>query len=75
MKKNKADKIEVFATDFQDQTQSEPIRIEILKYYPNLKIHFDLEDCDKVLRVEGIFSTFKIKRIIRSKGYKCKTML
>ena len=67
-------KIEVFVTDIHNVIQREFIRREILVFYPELKIDFDLEDVDRVLRVEGIFNSVEIKDRIRSKGYKCEEM-
>lgn len=67
-------KIEVYVTDIHNVIQSEFIRREILVFYPELKIDFDLEDVDRVLRVEGIFNSVEIKDRIRSKGYKCEEM-
>ncbi len=67
-------KIEVFVTDIQNVIQSEFVRREISVFYPELKIDFDLEDVDRVLRIEGIFNSIEIMDRIRSKGFKCEEM-
>jgi hypothetical protein len=43
--------IEVFKTNIQNKNQTEKIKRKIFEEYPSLKINFDLEDIDKVLRV------------------------
>ncbi|HAO45500.1 MAG TPA: hypothetical protein PLZ45_10945 [Ferruginibacter sp.] len=46
--------IEVFKTNVQTKTQARRI-LEILeKGFSEARINFDLADCDKILRVDGI---------------------
>ncbi|MCH7412487.1 hypothetical protein MM213_03245 [Belliella sp. R4-6] len=55
--------VEVFCTNIQDPTTANRILNEIEGKFPRLKANFDLEDCDKILRIE--FSTdFEPKEII-----------
>ena len=75
MNKDTVSKIEVFVTNIQNAFQSEQIKEDILAKYPKLKIDFDLEDVDKVLRVQGVFSSIKIIIILISNNYKCNIML
>ncbi|WP_228236591.1 hypothetical protein [Allomuricauda sp. M10] len=74
MNENSEDKIEVFKTNIQKKAQSKQIKSEILKKYPDLLVSFDLEDVDRVLRVEGLFNTVEIIKILVSKQYKCELM-
>jgi hypothetical protein len=46
--------IEVFKTNVQDATQADAIIALLLQYLPGSKITFDLEDCDNILRIDGI---------------------
>ena len=75
MSKKRINKIEVFKTNIQNTIQCREINENIFLMYPKLKIDFDLEDIDKVLRIEGLFSSNKIIRMVISKGYKCEILL
>ena len=58
--------IEVFKTSVQDQVQARIVKQLLLKQNPALEINFDLEDCDKILRIKNaediidISSVFKV---------------
>ncbi len=45
--------VEIFKTNVRNKFDSNYIIAIIQRQYPNYKINFDLEDCDKILRVEG----------------------
>ena len=70
----KKSNIEVFVTNIQNAFQTEQIKEEILIRYPKLKIDFDLEDVDRVLRIEGVFNSIEIIRILIANNYKCEIM-
>ncbi|WP_313806420.1 hypothetical protein [Flavobacterium sp.] len=55
--------IEVFKTSIKNGKQMQKIKSDLLFIYPNLKVDFDLEDIDRVLRVEGFFSTNDIIKV------------
>lgn len=55
--------VEVFCTNIQDSTVASKILNEIEEKFPGLKANFDLEDCDKILRIEFSIS-FEPKEII-----------
>ncbi|WP_339704967.1 hypothetical protein [uncultured Kriegella sp.] len=46
--------VEVYKTNIKDEWHAGFIVIRLLERYPTYKINFDLEDCDNILRVEGI---------------------
>lgn len=75
MKISKTTKIEVFITSIQNTFESKEIKEDILTTYPKLKVDFDLEDIDRVLRIEGFFNPNEIIKILSSKNYKCEIML
>ena len=75
MKISRTNKIEVFITNIQNTFESEQIKEDILTAYPKLKVDFDLEDIDRVLRIEGFFNSNEIIEILSSKNYKCEIML
>lgn len=45
--------VEVFKTNVQQESDKSRVLAIIQKLFPNYKINFDLEDCDRILRVEG----------------------
>jgi hypothetical protein len=45
--------IEVFKTDIHEAEVAEKFRKLLNKQFPEYLINFDLEDCDKILRIEG----------------------
>lgn len=68
--------IEVFKTNVQEESQCQVIIALLLEHFPNSKINFDLEDCDKILRIHGnSISNQKIIDLLESHGYFCETLL
>ncbi|GGE96528.1 hypothetical protein [Flavobacterium limi] len=45
--------VEIFRTNVQEEADKNHIINGIQTQFPAYKINFDLEDCDKILRVEG----------------------
>ncbi len=67
--------VEVFKTNVQLFEQAATLAEKLSSHFPSIKINFDLEDCDKVLRVEGttIFPN-KIIEMLNSSGYHCQVL-
>jgi len=67
--------IEVFKTNVCKAEKSESILQKLLLQFPGNKINFDLEDCDKILRVEGenIFSG-QIIELLNREGHLCEIL-
>ncbi|KFF15768.1 hypothetical protein [Flavobacterium hydatis] len=67
--------IEVFKTNVQEVEQSKMIVSKLLEYFPNGNINFDLEDCDKILRIhDQKISNAKIIELLNSYGYHCEVL-
>ncbi|URM36393.1 hypothetical protein [Flavobacterium anhuiense] len=67
--------IEVFKTNVQEESQCNIIIEKLLEHYPNGSINFDLEDCDKILRIHApAISNKKIIDILNSHGYFCEVL-
>ena len=48
---------------------------KLMEQYPASKINFDLEDCDKILRVEGKdFCTHHIIELLKLNGHYCELL-
>ncbi len=67
--------VEVFKMNVQLQEQAILLAGKLLSEFPLIKINFDLEDCDKVLRIEGEkIAPKKIIEMISSNGYQCNIL-
>jgi hypothetical protein len=45
--------VEVYKTTVQTEQEAVQIQSKLKTLYPNNRFSFDLEDCDKIMRVEG----------------------
>lgn len=64
--------IEVFKTSVLKEEEARILSNVLSNAYPFSDIHFDLEDCDKILRVEGSgFTAQGIVTILNRYGYLC----
>ena len=67
--------VEVFKTDVHKAGQARDLVSLLRHHFPGSKINFDLEDCDKILRVEGFnFKVEKIIVLVRQKGFDCEVL-
>lgn len=68
--------VEVFKTNVQEVAESRILTQKLLEHVQVAKISFDLEDCDKVLRIEGeSFLADEIIDLVISAGYQCEVMV
>ncbi|HEX8013737.1 MAG TPA: hypothetical protein VF465_00760 [Flavobacterium sp.] len=68
--------VEVFKTNIQEAEQCNIIIGKLLEYFPNSTINFDLEDCDKILRIHASsISNHKIIELLNSHGFHCEVLL
>jgi hypothetical protein len=67
--------VEVFKTSVQDKMESCVVIEKLQELFPNYTINFDLEDCDRILRVEHtLIENEKIIALLNSQGYDCETL-
>ncbi len=67
--------VEVFKTNVYEVEKSNLIFQKLHKYFPENKINFDLDDCDKILRVEGNnILPGKIIEILKEEGHFCEVL-
>ncbi len=67
--------VEVFKTNIQRKRTAAKIKMELLSRFPDCKINFDLDDCDRILRIEsarGIGKT--IEQAVSEKGFYCEEL-
>jgi len=64
--------VEVFKTNVQGTEQAELLIDLLSQYFPGSKINFDLDDCDRILRIEGNnFIAGNVIRELRKQGFMC----
>ena len=67
--------VEVFKTNIQTGRQATVILKKLGQLFPKCRINFDLNDCDKILRVEGkIASPAKVIEVVTTDGYHCEVL-
>lgn len=67
--------VEVFKTNVQEFAEAQNLVALLRRHFPNSKINFDLDDCDKVLRVEGNdLRIEKVMTLIMEKGFLCAVL-
>jgi len=67
--------VEVFKTDVRDEMSAKEILNRLRSIFPDYKINFDLDDCDKILRVEGeILSPLVVAEVLKEAGFICEVL-
>lgn len=67
--------VEVFKTNVAEVDRSNLLLQRLLSHFPANKINFDLEDCDRILRVEGEnVLPEKIMEILNEEGHFCEIL-
>ncbi|KAF2082743.1 hypothetical protein [Flavobacterium sharifuzzamanii] len=64
--------VEIFKTNVQKESDRDYIMTVMQNQFPDYKINFDLEDCDKILRIEGVDLQYdNVVNYVSSLGYTC----
>ncbi len=70
--------IEVFVTNVAKKEDSFFLRDELLKLLPDTEINFDLEDCDRILRIESLnrlpVAPEGVISCLSNNGFECKVL-
>lgn len=68
--------IEIYKTNIYTETDACRV-IEMVKTkFPEAKVNCDLQDCDKVLRIEGFYLNSQlIIDIVKKNGFLCEELL
>lgn len=56
--------VEVFKTSIQCNATAVKVEQALLNKFPQLKINFDLDDCDRILRIEAV--TIQVTEVINT---------
>lgn len=67
--------VEVFKTNVDEEHTSKVLLQKLLEHFPENKMNFDLEDCDKILRVEGeSVLPGRIMELLNKAGHQCEML-
>ncbi len=67
--------VEVFKTDVTVADLANKLIFLLHQHWPEARISFDLEDCDKVLRIEAQdFDAAKVCSLLQTHGVRCEIM-
>lgn len=67
--------VEIFATNVQEVSQAKDLMNILLKIFPEYSINFDLEDCDRILRVESdSINSKEIILLLTAKNFRCEIL-
>lgn len=67
--------VEVFKTNVAEAAHAERLIALLQRHFPGGRITFDLEDCDKVLRVEHAdITTQEVITLLRGNEYECSVL-
>ena len=68
--------VEVFSTNITCPLAARTVLQKIRENFPDYRVNFDLEDCDKILRVESLsaIAKEKLSLLIANQGYKAEVL-
>jgi hypothetical protein len=69
--------VEIFKTDVHNEEEASLVIILLDEYYPDFKVNFDMDDDDKILRVESTekqISGSEIESLLEGIGVCCKIL-
>ena len=67
--------VEVFKTNVTKVKLSKLLIEQVLAHFPDSMVNFDMDDCDKILRVEAkAIMPEKIIEILNANGYSCEIL-
>lgn len=68
--------IEIFKTAVPENTMAQEVVKQLLTKMPGAKISFDLEDCDRILRIESdLIETPFIYKVFNDLKISCETLM
>lgn len=67
--------VEVFKTNITDKMTALNLTTDLYRQFPGGKINFDLDDCDRILRVESdMIVPEEITEYLTGRGYYCEIL-
>jgi hypothetical protein len=67
--------VEVFKTNIDNRELATQLQAELVELFPGARINFDLQDCDRILRIESTECiAAEIERVVLNKGFWCEVL-
>lgn len=67
--------VEVFKTNVPDKKVAQQLLATFKTQFPECRVNFDLEDCDRILRVESeVVNEQAVMKLVRSSGFECAVL-
>ncbi len=67
--------VEVFKTNVPHIIAADKLSSELLTHIPNSRISFDLEDCDRILRIENTHvNSLLVVSTLHKRGFSCEVL-
>ncbi|HUQ66910.1 MAG TPA: hypothetical protein VM101_12185 [Flavitalea sp.] len=67
--------VEVFKTNVEESQGAHNIINILMEHFPGSRINFDLDDCDRILRVEGQdIIPHQVEGLLRQEGFTCDVL-
>lgn len=62
--------VEIFTTNVTNESLSRYVVVQLNNFIPGARVNFDLDDCDKILRIESVTSinTSAVMSIVEGMG-------
>jgi hypothetical protein len=68
--------IEIFKTSINSQQAAALVKHVLSDKYPDAKINFDLEDCDRILRIENkVICVEEVTALVNTLGHLCEVLV
>ena len=74
--KDQALKVDVYKTNVNNLQVANYLALILETYSPTSKISFDMEDCDKILRIEGeyLLPAKLVIQLLAQEGFHCQKL-
>jgi hypothetical protein len=67
--------VEVCKTNIADKTTANKVTRDLYEHFPGGRINFDLDDCDKILRIEcEKIVPEEVTGVLNRKGFLCEVL-
>ena len=66
--------VNIFKTNVSDLLAATHIMLALQRIFPGCKVNFDLDDCDRILRIESqldLISDAEVQLFMAENGYDC----
>lgn len=70
--------VEIFKTNIDTERDATAVVKKLTRHFPHCRVNFDLEDCDRILRIEAQDESIDEQQIIqlmRLQGFTCAHLL